>query len=116
MLLSSRVPNSDPKPHRCILCSDRFARPKDQSFSSHVTKPVPRDKFANPGLHPVNQVLRNFRATAGPEQEALGFLVAAELHAIARGDRDHHGDDATGHATKVLARFQRVLLTDGISR
>lgn len=112
MLFSSSLPNNDPKPHRCIMCSDRFARPSSRSKTAHETKYVPRDKFNLPGAHPVNHVLLNFRTIAGPEKEGLPFLVGAELHAIARGDRDHHGDDATEHATRVLKKMQRVVLAD----
>ena len=109
MILASKIPNGDPKPHRCIMCSDRFARPQLRSKTSHDTKPVPRDKFAITTVHQVNQILVNFRRTAGPEREGLPFLLTMELAAIRRGDREHFGPDARDHAEKVLTRYQQIL-------
>ncbi|WIB65908.1 hypothetical protein [Curtobacterium sp. MCBD17_040] len=71
----------------------------------HDTNPVPRDKFAVATAHPVNQILVNFRRTAGAEREGLQFLLTMELAAIRRGDRDYFGSDAREHAEKVLTRY-----------
>ncbi|WIE81290.1 hypothetical protein [Curtobacterium sp. MCSS17_016] len=111
MIFASRIPNSDPKPHFCTLCSDRFARPKTTG-AGHDTIVKRREKFDITTTHQPNQNLINFRRTAGPEREGLPFLLTMELAAIRRGDRNHFGADARDHAEKVLTRYLRLLTTE----
>jgi hypothetical protein len=111
MIFASRIPNRDPKPHFCVLCSDRFARPKTTG-AGHDTIVKRREKFDVATAHQPNQNLINFRRTAGPEREALQFLLTMELAAIRRGDRNHFGDDARDHAERVLARYYRMLTSE----
>lgn len=111
MIFASRTPNTDPKPHFCTLCSDRFARPKNTG-SGHDTIVKPRPKFDVTTVHQPNQNLINFRRTAGSEREGLPFLLTMELSAIRRGDRHHFGQDAAAHAERVLTRYLRLLNAD----
>ncbi|MGW8431673.1 hypothetical protein ACWGJ9_11320 [Curtobacterium citreum] len=111
MIFASRIPNRDPKPHFCTLCSDRFARPKTTG-AGHDTIVKRREKFNVTTTHPVNQNLVNFRRTAGPEREGLPFLLTMELAALRRGDRHHFGQEAADHAERVLIRYLRLLNAD----
>ncbi len=113
MLFASRVPNQDPKPHFCVLCSDRFARP-ETSGAGHDTIVKRRPKFDITTIHPANQNLVNFRRTAGPEREGLTFLLTMELAAIRRGSREHFGVEARNHAEAVLTRYHRLLTKENM--
>lgn len=53
-----------------------------------------------------NQILVNFRTTAGSDVEWMPFFLTMELQAIRKGDRDFFSEDMKDHATKVLTRMQ----------
>lgn len=53
-----------------------------------------------------NQILVNFRTTAGNDVEWMPFFLTMELQAIRKGDRDFFNEDMKDHATKVLTRMQ----------
>lgn len=55
---------------------------------------------------PQNQILVNFRTTAGNDVEWMPFFLTMELQAIRKGDRDFFNEDMKDHATKVLTRMQ----------
>jgi len=101
--------NTDKEPHRCVMCSDRFSRAQSRTHTTHETVYVPRDKFTPATTHPVNQILANFRITAGTDRDALATFTALELHALTGHDRDSHPVEHRTHATLVLNRLRTFL-------
>lgn len=109
MLLASRIHNTDPAPHRCLLCQERFPTPMRRDTTSHVTKLVRRDKYVVATTHPANTILNDFRDTLTGDRAGLLMEVFNELHAIRRGDRLNHGVDQVVHADLVLSRYLNLI-------